>query len=112
MLFVLLAFHIKERVICCQGASWCVWSGFMAVIQNDSTQPTKEKVRPTRASSMTKQPPAWRLVIIIGNRCHRSSRISASGDVQQQFVFLILVHFLPRRITSQPSKKESRPLRR
>ena len=53
----------------------------------------------------------WRLVIVISRR-HRSSRISASGNVQQKFVFLILVHFLPRRITSQPSKKEARPLRR
>jgi hypothetical protein len=53
--------------------------------------------------------PGWRLVIIIGNRCHRSSRISASGNVQQEFVFLILIHVLPRRITSQPSKKKPGP---
>ena len=86
--------------------------GLHGLIQNDSTQPTKEKVRPMMASSMTKQPPRWPLVIIIGNRRHRSSRISASGDVQQKFVFLILIHVLPRRIASQPSKKESRPLRR
>ena len=46
------------------------------------------------------------------SRRHRSSRISASGNVQQKFVFLILIHVLPRRITSQPSKKEARPLRR
>ena len=55
----------------------------MAVIQNESTQPTTEKVRPMTASSMTKQPQSWRLVIVIRNRRHRSSRISASGNVQQ-----------------------------
>ncbi len=50
------------------------------------------------------------IVIIVISCRHRSGRIGASSNVQQQFVFLILVHFLPRRITSQPSKKEARSL--
>lgn len=56
------------------------------------------------ASSMTKQPQAtsWPLVIIIRGRRHCSSRISASGNVKQQFVFLLFIHLLPSRQKKKP----------
>ena len=63
------------------------------------------------ATSMTKQPPGWPLVIVIIviSRRHRSCRIGASGNVQQQFVFLILIHFLPMKLLLSRQRKKPGP---